>query len=238
MLEVYITKLEKGLESVAPTVMDKENFLLIIGSLFLLGAVTKWIVWHHYGKLIRRAENMQHTKNATIRQIKNKYEGIRQVNGELPNTLLFVKHYVNKSKLFYIPIRKIDNIIRYCVVLIMGFTAIAGWYLYNNSAQKNVAFSYVLAGIFVALSLEMTDRMVNVEDRKSELAYSVADNLENSARYKGVVTENTENILDNNDIDVEYNKNMLDNQEFSTSKIGENDSEEQILNQVIGEFLQ
>ena len=54
MLEVYITKLEKGLESVAPTVMDKENFLLIIGSLFLLGAVTKWIVWHHYGKLIRR----------------------------------------------------------------------------------------------------------------------------------------------------------------------------------------
>lgn len=79
MLEVYITKLEKGLESVAPTVMDKENFLLIIGSLFLLGAVTKWIVWHHYGKLIRRAENMQHTKNATIRQIKNKYEGIRQV---------------------------------------------------------------------------------------------------------------------------------------------------------------
>ena len=23
-------------------------FLLIIGSLFLLGAVTKWIVWHHY----------------------------------------------------------------------------------------------------------------------------------------------------------------------------------------------
>ena len=126
----------------------------------------------------------------------------------------------------------------YCVVLIMGFTAIAGWYLYNNSAQKNVAFSNVLAGIFVALSLEMTDRMVNVEDRKSELAYSVADNLENSARYKGVVTENTENILDNNDIDVEYNKNMPDNQEFSPSKIGENDSEEQILNQVIGEFLQ
>ena len=90
----------------------------------------------------------------------------------------------------------------------------------------------------MALSLEMTDRMVNVEDRKSELAYSVADNLENSSRYKGVVTENTENILDNNDIDVEYNKNMLDNQEFSPSKIGENDSEEQILNQVIGEFLQ
>lgn len=41
-----------------------------------------------------------------------------------------------------------------------------------------------------------------------------------------------------NDIDVEYNKNMPDNQEFSPSKIGENDSEEQILNQVIGEFLQ
>ncbi|MFR8738432.1 MAG: hypothetical protein ACLVFL_06725 [Eubacterium sp.] len=44
--------------------------------------------------------------------------------------------------------------------------------------------------------------------------------------------------MDNNDIDVEYNKNMPDNQEFSPSKIGENDSEEQILNQVIGEFLQ
>ena len=70
------------------------------------------------------------------------------------------------------------------------------------------------------------------------LIFNLTDNLENSARYKGVVTENTENILDNNDIDVEYNKNMLDNQEFSPSKIGENDSEEQILNQVIGEFLQ
>ena len=238
MLEVYITKLEKGLAGVAPMVMDKENFLLIIGSLFLLGVVTKWIVWRHYGKLIRRAENMKHTKNATIRQIKNKYEGIRQVNGELPNTLLFVKHHINKSKLFYIPVKKIDNVIRYCVILIMGFTAMAGWYLYNNPSQKNVALTYVLTGIFVALSLEMTDRIVNVEDRKSELAYSVADNLENSAGYRGVAAENTENILNNNDIDVAYNKNMQDNDEFSPSKIGENDSEEQILNQVIGEFLQ
>ena len=41
MLEVYITKLEKGLESVAPTVMDKENFLLIIGSLFFIRCCDK-----------------------------------------------------------------------------------------------------------------------------------------------------------------------------------------------------
>ena len=63
----------------------------------------------------------------------------------------------------------------------------------DNSEKVNICQRIVLAAqelgidecvFIVAISLEMTDRMVNVEDRKSELAYSVADNLENDGVMK------------------------------------------------------
>ena len=73
MFKYYITEFKNWLDNIIPAVIDEKNFLWLMGSLFLLGVVTKWLVLHNYGKLIRRAENMQHTKSAAIRQIKNKY---------------------------------------------------------------------------------------------------------------------------------------------------------------------
>ena len=74
MMNYYISELNNILEKTVPKFINEKNFLLIAGSIFLLGVVTKWLVMRNYAKLIRRAENINHTKNVTIRQIKIKYD--------------------------------------------------------------------------------------------------------------------------------------------------------------------
>ena len=82
MMNYYISELNNILEKTVPKFINEKNFLLIAGSIFLLGVVTKWLVMRNYAKLIRRAENINHTKNATIRQIKIKYDSIMNVSGK------------------------------------------------------------------------------------------------------------------------------------------------------------
>ena len=90
MLNYYISEFKNWWNMTMPAIINEDSFLLIAGSLFLLGIVTKWIVMRNYGRLIRKAENINQTRNATIRQIKTKYDSIKQVNGKVENPRLFV----------------------------------------------------------------------------------------------------------------------------------------------------
>lgn len=244
MFKYYITEFKNWLDNTIPAVIDEKNFLWLMGSLFLLGVVTKWLVLHNYGKLIRRAENMQHTKSAAIRQIKNKYESMKQVNGTVANPMLFVQRHLNRCKIGYISLNKVNNIINYCVILIIGLSGIIGLELYINDGQKTIAMSYILIGWFFGFTLEMIDRSVKVDDRKMELTYIIADYLTNG--YQMREERASESISTQNDEAGNYSESVsmnegLENRKVSRAdveKVKEKVREEQILNQVIGEFLQ
>lgn len=234
MFKYYITEFKNWLDNVIPAVIDEKNFLYIMGSLFLLGIVTKWIVLHSYGKLIRRAENMQSTKNATIRQIKNKYESMKQVNGTVVNPMLFVQRHLNKCKAGYISLNKLNNIINYCEILMIGLSGSIGLELYVNGSGKTTAMSYILVGCFFGFALEMIDRSIKVDEKKMELTYVIADYLENGVKQRNTIVEN-EAFMDNEEAFREKNMGMSAEE---MEKVSENARDEQILNQVIGEFLQ
>lgn len=138
MMNYYISELNNILEKTVPKFINEKNFLLIAGSIFLLGVVTKWLVMRNYAKLIRRAENINHTKNATIRQIKIKYDSIMNVSGKMENPILFVQRHINKCKVMHISLNKLGNIINYCSVLIVGISAIVAYQLYDEVPTKMV----------------------------------------------------------------------------------------------------
>lgn len=234
MFKYYITEFKNWLDSVIPAVIDEKNFLYIMGGLFLLGIVTKWIVLHSYGKLIRRAENMQNTKNATIRQIKNKYESMKQVNGTVANPMLFVQRHLNKCKAGYISLNKLNNIINYCVILIIGLSGVIGPELYANGSGKTTAMSYILVGCFFGFALEMVDRSIRVDEKKMELTYIIADYLTNSPKQRSTVAENEIHM----DSEEDLRENFMNVSSEEMEKVSESVRDEQILNQVIGEFLQ
>lgn len=234
MFKYYITEFKNWLDSVIPAVIDEKNFLYIMGGLFLLGIVTKWIVLHSYGKLIRRAENMQNTKNATIRQIKNKYESMKQVNGTVANPMLFVQRHLNKCKAGYISLNKLNNIINYCVILIIGLSGVIGLELYANGSGKTTAMSYILVGCFFGFALEMVDRSIRVDEKKMELTYIIADYLTNSPKQRSTVAENEIHM----DSEEDLRENFMNVSSEEMEKVSESVRDEQILNQVIGEFLQ
>lgn len=234
MFKYYITEFKNWLDNVIPVVINQENFLWTMGSLFLLGIVTKWIVLHSYGKMIRKTENMQHPKSAAIRQIKNKYESIKQVSGVAANPMLFVQRHLNKCKAGYISLNKLNNMINYCIILSVGISGMVGLEMYLNGRGKTTAMSYILVGCFFGFALEMVDRCIKVNEKKMELAYIITDCLVNGSKQREEMRE-SEDKTQNIAFGESYDEREWNNE---VSNISENVKEEQILNQVIGEFLQ
>ena len=186
MLNYYISELKNWWNITIPAIINEENFLLIVGGLFLLGVVTKWAVVRNYGRLIRKAENINNTKNYTIRQIKTKYESIKQVNGQVENPMLFVKRSLNKCKIMHISANKINNIINWCSILIMGVAAILSFQLYKISPVKMDWVSYLVLGCFFGVALEMIGRMMQANEKKTELSYVLVDVLVNGVHKRHV----------------------------------------------------
>ena len=72
-----------------PKIINEKYFLYVMGSIFLLGIFTKWLAAFGYGRMIRKAEHMSNPKNATLRQIKMKYDSIKEINGHVANPMIF-----------------------------------------------------------------------------------------------------------------------------------------------------
>ena len=242
MLNYYISELKNWWNITIPAIINEKNFLLIVGSLFLLGIVTKWVVVRNYGRLIRKAENINNTRNATIRQIKTKYESIKQVNGKVENPMLFVKRSLNKCKIMHISINKINNIIDWCSILIMGVAAILSFQLYQTSPAKADWISYLVLGCFLGVALEMINRMMQAGEKKTELSYVLVDVLVNGVHKRNVRERESfiELVPDSDKREqVTFHENRDEQAEAIVQKQRrEEEREEEVLNQVIGEFLQ
>lgn len=228
MINYYITEFKSWLDSAVPAIVNEKYFLWLIGSIFLFGIVTKWIVVASYDRLIRKAENMTNPKNATLRQIKMKFESIKQVNGYVANPMLLVQRHINKCKAGIFSLNKLNNIINWCIIVIIGISGLIGYELYRTGNGKTMAMAYIVTGCFFAFTLEMINRCVKVKERQTELAYVIVDFLENSALSRE--ERNAETLADLISNSEEMEENTLENEQ--------NLREEQILNQVIGEFLQ
>ena len=228
MINYYITEFKQWLDGTVPTIINEKYFSWLMGSIFLFGIVTKWVVVMNYDRLIKKAENMTNPKNATLRQIKMKFESIKQVNGYVANPMLLVQRHINKCKTGIFSLNKLNNIIKWFIIIIIGISGLIGYELYQTGNGKTTAMAYILTGCFFAFALEMINRCVRVKDRQMELAYVIVDFLENSALSREERNVETLDVLTSDSADME--KESLENEQ--------NIREEQILNQVIGEFLQ
>ncbi len=229
MLKNYIDELNKWFQWLVNIIVQEEYFLYIMGSIFLLGIVTKWIVLRNYVKLIRKAENMTNPKNVTLRQIKMKFEGIKQVDGYVANPMLLVKRHLNKCRVGVISLVRLNVVINWCSIVALLIGSAIGANLYYVTQEKNVAIYYIFIGAFVAYALEIIDRNSKVKDKEMELAYTIVDFLEN-----GIVQREEKIVETVNDI-VRKEEEQIEAQQEEQNK---KHQEEQILNQVIGEFLQ
>lgn len=229
MLKMYINELNSWIQWLVNAIVEKEYFLYIMGSIFLLGIVTKWIVVRNYGKLIRKAENMTNPKNVTLRQIKMKFEGIKQVDGYVANPMLLVRRHLSKCRVGIWSLNRLNVVINWCSILAVLVGGGIGMELYLMDSGKTTAMSYILVGAFVAYVLEIIDRNSKVKDKQMELAYTIVDFLEN-----GVVHRDEKLVETVNDI-MQQEAEALEAQREEENKAYR---EEQILNQVIGEFLQ
>jgi hypothetical protein len=143
MLNYYITEFKDRLDKTVPAIVNEKYFLWLMGGIFLLGIVTKWIVAMNYGRLIRKAENMTNPRNATLRQIKMKFESVKQVNGYVANPMLLVRRHLNRCRVGVFSLNKLDNIINWCVILSIGIAGFTGFEIYSAGMSKTTAMAYI-----------------------------------------------------------------------------------------------
>lgn len=212
----------------APKIINEKYFLYVMGSIFLLGIFTKWLVAFGYGRMIRKAEHMSNPKNATLRQIKMKYDSIKEINGHVANPMIFAARSLNKCKLGIFSLNKLNNIINVCIILSVTLAVGTGFGIYLTGKSKIEAIVYVLIGYFFGMVLDMINRSTKISEKQTELTYILVDYLEESV----VVRENghMEKPGNENIVQEKKSETSTNNKEF--------EADEQILNQVIGEFLQ
>lgn len=225
----FIEKFNSWLEEQVMLIHEEKYFLYIMGSLFLLGIVTKWVVVRFYGRLNRKAENMANPKNAVLRQIKMKFDGIKQVNEKVVSPVLLVKRHLNKCRVGLFSVRRLNYVINWCSIAAVLVGGIMGIELYLMGVGKTTALTYIVIGGFFAFGLEIIDRNVHVGEIREELACTIVDFLEN-----GVVAREQRHIESISDLSM----SEIVKEQVKVEEDVKKHQEEQILNQVIGEFLQ
>ena len=171
---------------------------------------------------------MSNPKNATLRQIKMKYDSIKEINGHVANPMIFAARSLNKCKLGIFSLNKLNNIINVCIILSVTLAVGTGFGIYLTGKSKIEAIVYVLIGYFFGMVLDMINRSTKISEKQTELTYILIDYLEDSV----VVRENSH-------MEKPGNENIVQEKQSETSTNNkEFESDEQILNQVIGEFLQ
>lgn len=240
MADYTFIEMKQWFISNIPKIMNEKYFVYFMGSIFLFGLFTKLLAGLGYSRLIKKAENMSKTTNATLKQIKMKYESIKEVNGTLKNPILFAERYVGKCKIGIFSLKGLNNIIKICIVASLTLTVGMGFGMYVGYDSKNQAVSYIVIGFFVGMVLDIIDRCVGVSEKKTELTYAIVDFLENSH----VIRENERSkvIAKRDVIKQKVQKNETEHLSDKNSASGKEEQilnrDEQILNQVIGEFMQ
>lgn len=216
MMNEYKESIMAWLNSLKPDFINDKNFLLLMGSLFLLGLTSKWIVVMNYERLIKKAEHMTAPENKTLKQIKMKYDSIKQINGQVANPMLLVKRHINRCRAGIISLNKMNKVINLCTILCICLGGLVGLALYYLDTSEMVIIAYIATGCFFGFTLEMINRSVGVSELQMELTYVIVDYLENGP---------VERKIDSVDVQEKKEVNDMTN-------------DEAILNQVIGEFLQ
>lgn len=276
MLEKYIANLEGEVFKMLPFIAQRKNFLYVLGSLFLLGIVSKCLVMVCYGRLIRKTQNMASPKSKTLRKIKLKFESVISVNGFVSNPLLLVKRHLNKCRCGFLTLNSLDRLAGWCALLCVVYGGSVGFLLYDNGYEKTWSMTYAFAGCFTGVTLLVAQHTIRTGERQNELLYIITDYLENSMNYReksrqlvrygdnpeinivngneaadtdneaGLVKQKSINVAKTKAVDNKKTTGISIENKGKDSEDSKQDNEkeenkideEQIINEVLGEFLQ
>lgn len=231
MFAKLVMKLENGALEIAPVILNKGYFLALLGSIFLLGIVSKCIVMWNFDRMIKKADNMDSPKNNTLRQIKLKFESIKTVNGTVANPMLLVRRYINRCKWGIFYLETINKFAGWCGLLCVGIGGASGYILYNQGYGKTTAMSYILVAFYFALALFVVEQSVRTKDKQTELIYIITDFFENSVNLREQVK------MKDYDYEIKLEDNSLEEEKIKEN-IEITREQEKIINEVLGEYLQ
>ena len=152
----------------APKIINEKYFLYVMGSIFV-GNFYKMAGGIWICRMIRKAEHMSNPKNATLRQIKMKYDSIKEINGHVANPMIFAARSLNKCKLGIFSLNKLNNIINVCIILSVTLAVGTGFGIYLTGKSKIEAIVYVLIGYFFGMVLDMINRSTKISKNRQNL---------------------------------------------------------------------
>ena len=200
---------EAKMYDVMNLVFNEKYFLLILGSIFFFFFFSKLIVVTHYKRLIRGAENLSRAENNILRQMKMRIEGVKEVNGKIVAPDALIERQLNREKIWKVSINTWDLSIHWCA------TAILLWSVFGLIFNRSAINMFI--GIGFALVLEAADYSFGTDRLREEMKITLTDYIVNNSGEK--------------------KRSVTSVPEMKQSEDKEKEYQEQILNQVLGEYL-
>jgi len=248
-----INRIMNNIEKIIKPYIKEEYFLLLMGSIFLLGIVGIWITKAIYVRLNAKAQNMVTSENKLLKKIKTKYENYAAVNGTVTNSAIMVEKYINQYKVLGLKFADICKVSGKCAVLALMASGIMAFYLYNVGYEKSSIINYLIVGMYVGVVLDIYQRSQQLDQLKNELLCTITDFLENTLTSRGLRQDRIKDVIadmaeteEKTDTNINpgyqrlvenYQQEVLHTDLEEDSGIKKLREQEWIINEVLSEFL-
>jgi len=129
---------------------------------------------------MRNTEDILHSRDKILKLIVLKYESCYRLNGNVNNAETLVKKYLYRDRRFGFSlngVKHLSDLSKLFIILLCGIETVTNYVIQGFSRQ--MAFSVSFA-IFVALVLELFDRVVDISFKEKHLVCYVEDYLVNT----------------------------------------------------------
>lgn len=165
------------------------KMLYVLGTICVLGIISKLVTSSLYKRLIKETGNMALTKNKNLKALKQKTENLFLVSHGIRNPAAYIEKQLYGFQFWRVSLDHWDNLSLQAMILcfLAGGAAAFASYWYRCDSYYIVLYGSM--GVLAGLVLVLVDNGANIALKRQQLADCLVDYVENSPHfYKNVET--------------------------------------------------
>ena len=159
--------------------IQKQYVVAGIAAVCLVSMLVKCLIRHKYRAMLREVQDMGHSKHKLVKSMVMKFDACYKLKMGVPNVSLFVKKYLWHYRMMGLYMKTWENINGFCLVIVMAGSMASGIFAMMQGMSAAIVFSQLLAGVFAAGVLLLTEYIANTSNLFDMLQVDITDYLEN-----------------------------------------------------------
>ena len=159
--------------------IQKQYMVAGVAGICLLYFLVKLMIRHTYGRMLKAARDMGHSKHKLMKMLVMKFNTCYQLKIGVPNVSLFVQKYLRHYRVMGIHLKTWENMTSICIVMVMVSSMGSGIWAMMKNLPGGTVFLQLLTGVIGTGLLLLTDYLLNTGNQWDLLVVDMTDYLEN-----------------------------------------------------------